>query len=215
MRDVVLDPQEMLALYSSEAQLDRGHTVMLNSIKCQNQNIFLIVETTCPLHRVQQPPLGDQRSREQVLDMKDEEDDYENTVTSKDTEDMDKSAVPDWLEAELKEAETDDKSNKRKQKKRKKKKSHHEHHADHPHSVVDDDERVKRLEKEYERRQQEIMLEAEAAVKAREEALNQELSRLREELEKQRGLQSDYIHDKMGRRKSEDEMHSSSGCCIQ
>ena len=30
-----------------------------------------------------------------------------------------------------------------------------------------------RLEKEYERRQQEILLEAEAAVKAREEALNQ------------------------------------------
>ena len=51
MRDVVLDPQEMLAMYSSEAQLERGHTVMLNSVKCQNQNIFLVVETTCPLHR--------------------------------------------------------------------------------------------------------------------------------------------------------------------
>ena len=53
--------------------------------------------------------------------------------------------------------------------------------------------RVKKLEKEYERRQQEIMLEAEAAVKAREEALNQELSRLREELERQRSMQNDYI----------------------
>ena len=36
------------------------------------------------------------------------------------------------------------------------------------------------------------MLEAEAAVRAREEALNQELSRLRDELEKQRANQSDY-----------------------
>ena len=53
--------------------------------------------------------------------------------------------------------------------------------------------RLKKLEKEYERRQQEIMLEAEAAVKAREEALNQELSRLREELERQRSMQNDYI----------------------
>ena len=52
---------------------------------------------------------------------------------------------------------------------------------------------MKKLEKEYERRQQEIMLEAEAAVKAREEALNQELSRLREELERQRSMQNDYI----------------------
>ena len=53
--------------------------------------------------------------------------------------------------------------------------------------------RVKKLEKEYERRQPVIMLEAEAAVKAREEALNQELSRLREELERQRSMQNDYI----------------------
>ena len=27
MKDVVLEPQEILALYASEAQLERGHTV--------------------------------------------------------------------------------------------------------------------------------------------------------------------------------------------
>ena len=47
----MLEPQEMLALYASEAQMDKGHTVMLNSVKCHNQNIFIVVETTCPLHR--------------------------------------------------------------------------------------------------------------------------------------------------------------------
>ena len=66
-------------------------------------------------------------------------------------------------------------------------------------------ERMKKMEREYERRQQEILLEAEAAVRAREEALNQvseiisflefvrlvnfaiqELGRLREELERQK-----------------------------
>ena len=51
IRDIVLEPQEMLALYASEAQMDKGHTVMLNSVKCHNQNIFIVVETTCPLHR--------------------------------------------------------------------------------------------------------------------------------------------------------------------
>ena len=34
-------------------------------------------------------------------------------------------------------------------------------------------DRMKKMEREYERRQQEILLEAEAAVRAREEALNQ------------------------------------------
>ena len=47
----MLEPQEMLALYASEAQMDKGHTVMLNSVKCHNQNIFIVVQTTCPLHR--------------------------------------------------------------------------------------------------------------------------------------------------------------------
>ena len=155
----MLDPQEMLALYSSEAQLDKGHTVMLNSVKCQNQNIFIIVETTCPLHRVQQALNTQDEIKEQVLDMKDEDDDLDNTITSKDTEDLEKSVVPDWIEAELKDAENDPSLNRKKQKKRRKKKNSHEHHANHPHSVnTDDDERVKRLEKEYERRQQEIML---------------------------------------------------------
>ena len=133
---------------------------------------------------------------EQIIDMKDEDgDDLDNTMTSKE-DDLDKSAVPDWLEAELKDAESDQKLARRRQKKKRKKKGGHgQAPGGHPHSVTsegehmmtgDQLERVRRLEKEYERRQQEIMLEAEAAVRAREEALNQELSRLREELERQR-----------------------------
>ena len=38
---------------------------MLSSLQCQNQNIFIIVETTCPLHRVQQPQVT-QEQGEQV-----------------------------------------------------------------------------------------------------------------------------------------------------
>ena len=81
---MVLDPQEILALYASEAQLERGHTVRglkfcliicffhqvtLGDIKCQNQNIFLVIETTCPLPRVAPPPAP--RDDTVVLDMKD------------------------------------------------------------------------------------------------------------------------------------------------
>ena len=229
LRDVVLEPQEMLALYSSDAQLDRGHTVMLHSLKCQNQNIFLTVETTCPLHRVHRHHLEPDRRQEQVLDMKDEdegsqEEKLNTTSSSKETgsSEMERSVLPDWLQAELREAETDQRSNKKKQRKKKKaRKGSKERGASHPHSVESEEltesqmERVRRMEREYERRQQEIMLEAEEAVRAREEALNQELARLREELERQRSLQTDYIQDKMGGRKGEEHQHSSGSCSLQ
>ena len=231
LRDVVLEPQEILALYSSDAQLDRGHTVMLHSLKCQNQNIFLTVETTCPLHRVHRHHLEPDRRQEQVLDMKDEDEDegsqeekLNTTSSSKETgsSEMERSVLPDWLQAELREAETDQRSNRKKQKKKKKaRKGSKERGASHPHSVESEEltesqlERVRRMEREYERRQQEIMLEAEEAVRAREEALNQELARLREELERQRSLQTDYIQDKMGGRKGEEHQHSSGSCSLQ
>ena len=233
MRDVVLEPQEILALYSSDAQLDRGHTVMLHGLKCQNQNIFLTVETTCPLHRVHKHHLQPDRREEQVLDMKDEEgeeDKLNSTSSSKETREgeMERSVLPDWLEAELKEAETDQRQRRKQKKKKKGKKPSKERqdHHHHPHSVHSDTEergeltesqmeRVRRMEREYERRQQEIMLEAEEAVRAREEALNQELHRLREELERQRSLQTDYIQDKMGARTQESDQHSSSSCSVQ
>ena len=51
MKDVVLEPQEILALYASPNQVEKGETVMLGDIRSQNQNIFIVVETTCPLAR--------------------------------------------------------------------------------------------------------------------------------------------------------------------
>ena len=227
LRDVVLEPQEILALYSSDAQLDRGHTVMLHSLKCQNQNIFLTVETTCPLHRLHKHHLEpDRRQEQQVLDMKDEdeEENLNTTSSSKETGsgEMERSVLPDWLQAELREAESDQRVNRKKGRKKKRgRKGSKERAASHPHSVDSEEltesqlERVRRMEREYERRQQEIMLEAEEAVRAREEALNQELSRLREELERQRSLQTDYIQDKLGGRKHEDHQHSSGSCSLQ
>ena len=37
MKDVVLEPQEILALYASPNQVEKGETVMLGDIKSQNQ----------------------------------------------------------------------------------------------------------------------------------------------------------------------------------
>merc|ERR1711874_616622 len=126
---------------------------------------------------------------------------------------MDKSVVPDWLKAELQEAESEEKQRKRKQKRKRTRKRGEQKRAqkapeetEHPNYVPSEKEditsaqleRMKKLEKEYERRQQEIMMEAELAVRAREEALNQELYRLREELDRQRALQSQYMQEKAG-----------------
>ena len=37
MKDVVLEPQEILCLYASPNQVEKGETVMLGDIKSQNQ----------------------------------------------------------------------------------------------------------------------------------------------------------------------------------
>ena len=37
MKDVVLEPQEILALYASPNQVEKGETVMLGDIQSQNQ----------------------------------------------------------------------------------------------------------------------------------------------------------------------------------
>ena len=41
MKDVVLEPQEILALYASEAQLERGHTVNF----CMTMMMIKIIKT--------------------------------------------------------------------------------------------------------------------------------------------------------------------------
>ncbi|CAL4067725.1 unnamed protein product, partial [Meganyctiphanes norvegica] len=121
MRDVILQPQEILALYASPSQIAKGETVSLSTLHCQNQSIFLVVETTVPLPR----PDKNTKSKEEnssmikgeVVEMKDAQNhDGDNVkINNKplllerdntDTNDMDNTGpVPDWLKAELVEAE--------------------------------------------------------------------------------------------------------------
>ena len=56
-----------------------------------------------------------------------------------------------------------------------------------------DDEHIKRMQKEFEQKRKELLLEAENVVRMREEAYNQELLKLQTELEKQRRLQKETI----------------------
>ena len=52
-----------------------------------------------------------------------------------------------------------------------------------------DEDHIKRLQKEFEQKRKELLLEAENVVRMREEAYNQELLKLQTELEKHRRLQ--------------------------
>ena len=46
IRDVLTEPQEILALYASERQQEKGETVMLKEIICQGHSIFIVADTT-------------------------------------------------------------------------------------------------------------------------------------------------------------------------
>ena len=96
--------------------------VTLGDIKCQNQNIFLVIETTCPLPRVAPPPAP--RDDTVVLDMKDfpledEEGEEEDEDLSEAGGDAEKSVVPEWLKAELQDAKSEERRGRRGKKKRK------------------------------------------------------------------------------------------------
>ncbi|XP_043239693.1 serine/threonine-protein kinase Nek8-like [Amphibalanus amphitrite] len=57
-REVQLQPREVLALYASQAQIAKGETLSLGSLHAQSQNVFVVVDTTCPLPRLPAPAGG-------------------------------------------------------------------------------------------------------------------------------------------------------------
>ncbi|XP_066971422.1 serine/threonine-protein kinase Nek8-like isoform X3 [Macrobrachium rosenbergii] len=69
MRDVLLQPKEILALYASPAQIAKGETVNLASLHCQNQSIFLVVDTTVPIPRVGRNPASSPAGFEEASGM--------------------------------------------------------------------------------------------------------------------------------------------------
>ncbi|XP_022250142.1 serine/threonine-protein kinase Nek8-like [Limulus polyphemus] len=50
-KDIILQPQEILALYASEAQVARGEIISLSDLYCSGTQLFLAVDTTVPLPR--------------------------------------------------------------------------------------------------------------------------------------------------------------------
>ncbi|XP_066905365.1 serine/threonine-protein kinase Nek8-like [Halyomorpha halys] len=80
---VVVEPQEVLALYCSEKQISEGLTVTVNSIYTQWHCIFLLVDTTAPY----------KKSEETTKEVPKEEEHGEDFDTL--------GPVPDWIKEEL------------------------------------------------------------------------------------------------------------------
>lgn len=207
MKDVVAEPQEILALYASQTQLEKGETVLLGDIQSQNQNIFLTIETTCPLARVEPPPSSGQESSRElnqpvILDMKDYEEEYDNNAATH---------VPDWLKNEIDEAEdvrrppsTRKKVPPRTPPGLKRPSVTMEHHN------ASLDEYKRKLDVEYRRKQEEMRMEAQNAVQLREKAWNEKVVALRDELERQRQRQNENLS-----RKEKNTAPNSTTCSIQ
>ncbi|XP_045610447.2 serine/threonine-protein kinase Nek8 isoform X2 [Procambarus clarkii] len=116
MRDVLLHPQEVLALYASQAQIAKGETVNLASLHCQNQSIFLVVDTTVPLPRAGSSlpaeveeaagiKLGRGIADKEKESSKGKEKGNEKEDSEDDVEMDSMGPVPDWLKAELNDAD--------------------------------------------------------------------------------------------------------------
>ncbi|XP_040565280.1 serine/threonine-protein kinase Nek8 [Lepeophtheirus salmonis] len=185
MKDVILEPTELLALYASEQHLNRGETVVLSGILARsNHDILIWVETTCPVPR---PPTSkSNKCHSKQMNIKFELEDQAHGSKNKEYSAENESKVPDWLEAELSTAET------------------YPHSKNEPPAQIKnqevtkskDDQKLKKMENDYQKKKQEILLEAEAAVRTREKALNNEVHRLREELDKQKESIPNVEHSK-------------------
>ena len=201
MKDVVLEPQEILALYASKNQQEKGETVMLGKIESQNQTIFLIVETTCPLSKTDRPDTGTAIGGVEpplLLDMNDvDSETEEDPFLEMEQDEYDQTEVPEWLRNELQDAGAMDgaRPSTRGGKPDKNMKQQQQQHPPLPHQPISKDkqEYKQKLEKDFHRKQIEIRMEAQNAVREREKALNEEVVRLRQELVRQRQEKDDIL----------------------
>ena len=193
-----------------------GEIVMLRDLKSMNQNIFLTVDTTCPLPRSERPPTPKTPRFEPPPTILEDEVNIEDESPEKKAsnksrhhhkrhrkrghhrhrhrDNLDQSEIPDWIKAEMENAEEI--------KGRHHRDEGHKHHgggggrhSKKGSSASDDnDDTLKRkMQRELEQKRKEYLLEAENVVRIREEAFNQELIKLQTELEHQKRLQAEHL----------------------
>ena len=82
----------------AQYQVEKGETVTIFNVQSQNQNIFLVVETTCPLSTSRARPPSARSLRQQPPTIIEEEEDEEAAAAENDSHaNMDATAIPEWL----------------------------------------------------------------------------------------------------------------------
>ena len=89
-------------------QVEKGETVTIFNVQSQNQNIFLVIETTCPLStsRARPPSARSLKQQPPVIEEEDEEAlaaEEEAAAAAADAHDA--TAIPDWLRNEFDDAQ--------------------------------------------------------------------------------------------------------------
>ena len=77
-----------------------------------------------------------------------------------------------------------------------------------------DEEQLKRMQKDFELKRKELLLQAENVVRMREEAYNQELFRLQTELEKQKRMRTEESLEKSADKEMDQASKSTEGRCL-
>lgn len=226
LRDVILEPQEVLALYASQKSVSRGETVILREIYCQGHQIFLLVETTCPLRNRHKHRLQDHhQGLEVAMDVEEvaaAAAAADGTSRTLGTRTGGSTTVPEWLRAEIDASEATWRSQPGSTNSSAPRWPKRANSAAAAAAAAAADQRhFRRLEQEYDRKRRELLLEAENAVRAREDAYNRELRRLNQELQKQREQQEAGRQPKGSspngqvRPKDQQQPDSLHGCTIQ
>ena len=209
---------------------------MLRDIKSMNQNIFLTVDTTCPLPRGDRPPTPKGRTFEppptipedhsnEIIQMENEKagakkhhkrsnrnHHHHHRKRSRDRKRHDQSEdIPEWIKAEMEVA-----SKEMVQKPEQDPHKAHSHSKDRKKSssASENEDHIKRMQKEFELKRKELLLQAENVVRMREEAYNQELFRLQTELEKQKRMREESV-EKLTIKESDSSQQSEGRCILQ
>ena len=136
---------------------------------------------------------------------------------SKERRKYEQSDIPDWIKAEMEVASKEMQQPRQRDRQAGQaaaaEKGAHVHKERKKSSGVDE-EQLKRMQKEFELKRKELLLQAENVVRMREEAYNQELFRLQTELEKQKRRRTEESLDKSNDKESVQTDKSEHGRCI-
>merc|ERR1712062_360324 len=133
----------------------------------------------------------------------------------------DQSDIPEWIKAEMEVASKEmlqkDPQQRRSEEYSKAAHSHNRKKSSTTSGGGNDinEDHIKRMQKEFELKRKELLLQAENVVRMREEAYNQELFRLQTELEKQKTMQREESLEKMTIKESDSSQQTDGRCILQ